>query len=344
MSPSQPSAPEPGQHPSKPLPPALDLPPVDPPSAKFIVQLFLIPLGIVIALVAGLMLVYMFFGRIATGGRDASEYVHVIRSGNENRRWRAAYELASLIHNDSRLSHDPALLGELTDLLEQQLERPDSKKAELPRYLALTLGVFQTLKTESASGRKPDPIATLVKALDPSQAAEVRAAAAISLSRLADQFPTELAESSAPRALIDASKADDPEVRQRAAYALGYFTTPESQDALRLRVRDPDRTVRFNAAAALARKGDLAAKPAVREMLSTRDLEQVIEHESKSEQDRRIEGIQLEALWSLQASLKSQNSQLAQSLRTDIEKLTTSQIAAVRVEAKSLLKSLPNTP
>src|SRR5436309_14192952 len=100
--------------------PALaDLPPVEAPSAGFIVQLFVIP-AIVVAVV---IVVWLLFGKLAGGERDVLEYVRTIRSDNVNRRWRAAYELASLIQNDRKLAKDPVLLGQLTSLLDEELTK-----------------------------------------------------------------------------------------------------------------------------------------------------------------------------------------------------------------------------
>src|SRR5690242_3389626 len=95
------------------LPPVPDLPPVEAPSAGFIVQLFVIPA--VVAFVV--ILVWLLFGKLAGGGRGAMDYVRLIRSspGNWRAANRAAFELASLIQNDPKLAADPRLLGELTE-------------------------------------------------------------------------------------------------------------------------------------------------------------------------------------------------------------------------------------
>src|SRR3954467_4164193 len=104
---SQPTEPlDPHHHPPGPVLGAR--PPVEAPSAGFIVQLFVIP-AVVVAVV---VVVWLLFGKIAGGERDAMEYVRLLRSPSAN--WRAAFELASLIQNDSKLASDPVLLGELT--------------------------------------------------------------------------------------------------------------------------------------------------------------------------------------------------------------------------------------
>src|SRR5438874_1283444 len=157
-------------------PPGLsDLPPVEAPSAGFIVQLFVIP-AVVVAVV---IVVWLLFGKLAGGERDAREYVRLLRSSSAN--WRAAFELASLIQNDARLSGDPVLLGELTDLLAHDLDKEENPT--LTQYLTLTLGAFQTLDARSPAGQPVDPIAVLTRALAASQPSLVRIAAAVSLAK-----------------------------------------------------------------------------------------------------------------------------------------------------------------
>src|SRR3954449_6721555 len=113
---SQPTASSDWRDPTRGPAPA-DLPPVEAPTAGFIVQLFVIP-AIVVAVV---IVVWLLFGKLAGGERDVLEYVRTIRSEYVNRRWRAAYELASLIQNDRKLARDGVLLGQLTTLLDEEL-------------------------------------------------------------------------------------------------------------------------------------------------------------------------------------------------------------------------------
>ena len=53
-----------------------DLPPVEPPSAGFVVQLFVIPAVVVVVVI----IVWLLFGKLAGGERDAMEYVRQLRS------------------------------------------------------------------------------------------------------------------------------------------------------------------------------------------------------------------------------------------------------------------------
>src|SRR5205807_9434111 len=114
--------------------------------------------------------VWLLFGKLAGGERDAREYVRLLRSPAAN--WRAAFELASLIQNDSKLASDPVLMGELTDLPAHDLDSQEHPK--LTQYVALTLGAFQTLEARSPAGRPVDPLAVLARALAASQPSPVR--------------------------------------------------------------------------------------------------------------------------------------------------------------------------
>ena len=58
-----------GLNPDEP-PPLPDLPPVEPPSAGFVVQLFVIPLVVVVVII-----VWLLFGKLAGGDGAAMEYV-----------------------------------------------------------------------------------------------------------------------------------------------------------------------------------------------------------------------------------------------------------------------------
>ena len=328
--------------------PLAELPPVEPPSARFIVQLFVVPFVIVVVLVTFLLLIYTFFGRLATGGRDPGGYVEAIRSGNENRRWRAAYELASLIHNDDRLARDPELLGALTGLLHQELERrelagaPNSDLPRVAQYLALTIGAFQTLEARD-EGRAVDPIATLTDAIAPGRPDAVRAAAATSISRQLARPESRIEPDKVLPALTEAAEADEPTVRAASVYALGYLDDDRAKAKLAEALRDPDRDIRYNAAVALARLDVAKDLSVLREMLSTPDLEAVYESDLRDRPDearRRIEAIQLEALLSLQDAVDSGKTQTTRALRVDLAKLTRSERRPVGVEATNLLGSL----
>lgn len=319
-----------------PLPDLGDLPPVEAPSVGFIVQLFVIPAVIVFAVI----LVWLLFGKLAGGERDAMEYVRLIRGSSNNWRAanRAAFELASLIQNDPKLASDPKLLGELTDLLEHDLDLVENP--EMTQYVALAIGRFQTLDAVSSSGQKIDPIAALDRALDAKYPSGVRIAAAASLAKHAARLNGTLDDPRPVAALAKAGQGGDPDFRQMAAYALGFFGGGDAQKTLRERLGDEDRFVRYNAAVALGRHGDLASRDAFREMLSSADLEKTIPLESATEKNHKIESIELEALLSLQTAAGDGKTELPKSLAPEIEILSRSGLVNVRNKALTLLKSL----
>lgn len=335
--------------------PPTELPPVEPPSARFIIQLFVIPAVIVLVLVvAYLAFVQLPFGRLANGGRDVMDYVRSIKSPNEHRRWRSAQDLANLINNDANLAKDSRLLGELTALLDDELRSPAKSKAQLPQFLALALGTFQTTKADPVDGRPVDPIASLCNALGSDQPTEVRVAAAISLSRLSDRLGELVSADPRPRdALVAALSSSEAEVQQRVSYALGYFPGEKSVEALKTRLIADDKTpfdadqlvaVRYNAAAALARLGSPAAKDTIREMLSPIDLAQTLKRASQSETETAIQAVELEAIWGLGASPRNaQSSLLLESVRSEVEALARTGPKEVQIEAQNLLKKLPTT-
>ena len=316
--------------------PSFELPPVEPPTASFILQLFVIP-AVIVAVV---IVVWLLFGKLAGGERDAGDYVETIRSGNEKRRWRAAYELASLIGNDKRLAQDPKLLGSLTDLLNQELRQ--GADTPLKVYLAVSLGAFQTLEADSPNGQPIDPLAALQQALDAKQPNEARLAAAESLAKQAARLEGRLDNPGAVSALAEASADPEPELRKRATFALGFFGGDGPVEPLRLRLSDENREVRYNAALALGRRGDVAALDTLRDMLSTSDLAKTIDLPNDKEQQNLIETIQLNALRSLEMAIRANQPTLAQLLRNEVADLAAhSRFAGVKHEAEAVLKSLP---
>ncbi len=323
-------------NPDKP-PPLPDLPPVEPPSAGFVVQLFVIPALVVVVVI----IVWLLFGKLAGGERDAMEYVRQLRSTTAN--WRMAFELASLIQNDSKIGGDPILLGELTDLLTHELDR--NEDSTLTQYVALTLGAFRTLDAKTESGQSVDPLVPLARALEPKYDAPIRIAAAASLAKQAGRMNGTLQDPRAVEALGAAAAGEPTELRQLAIYALGFFGGQTATQILRQRlVEDEDRFVRYNAAVALARRGDPSAEKTLREMLTAADLDRVIDLSSTTEKQNKIEAIQLEALEALRSSISKGSTELAKSLSAQLTELKKSGLVSVRSQALQVLQSLQNEP
>ena len=252
--------------------------------------------------------------------------------------WRSAFELASLIQNDAKLASDPSLLGELTDLLSAELKTNDN--AELKVYLIKTIGAFQTLDATLADGRKVDPIEPLTRRSS-------RITSRRSGWKRRPAWPSMPPGSMASSTIRGSSRRWPRPPRRRARASPGRRVRPgllgrrEARQALRERLQsDENRYVRYNAAVALGRQGDMAAKGTLREMLSTADLDRVIEVASATEKQNKIEAIELEALQAVQSSLSTGSTELARSLRPEIEALTRSGLVSVRSQAQAVLQKL----
>src|SRR4051812_47122696 len=79
-----------------------DLPPVQPPSAGFIVQLFLVP-GLIVLVIVG---VWVGVNRLARSEQDWKTLVDELQSSQEHLRWRGAFGLAQLLQADQKLGGD----------------------------------------------------------------------------------------------------------------------------------------------------------------------------------------------------------------------------------------------
>ena len=172
------------------------------------------------AVVVVVIIVWLLFGKLAGGERDAMEYVRQLRSPSAN--WRLAFELASLIQHDAKIGSDPVLLGELSDLLSHDLDQPDADP-KLTQYLALTLGAFRTLEAKTNAGQVVDPLVPLARALATKYPTPIRIAAAASLAKQAARLDGKLDDEQAVKALGEAAANGEPEARQMAVYALGFF-------------------------------------------------------------------------------------------------------------------------
>ena len=316
------------------------MPPVEPPSAGFVVQLFVIPAAVVVVVI----IVWLLFGKLAGGERDAMEYVRQLRSPTAN--WRLAFELASLIQHDAKIGSDPVLLGELTDLLSHDLDQADADP-KLTQYLALDAGGIPDARCQDE--QRPDG-----RSARPARASALRR----SIQHRSGSRPPPAWRSRRPgwmasstieqavKALGEAAATGEPEVRQMAVYALGFFGGNAATEILRERVKqDEDRFVRYNAAVALGRRGDPAASGTLREMLSTADLTKVIDLPSdhrKAEQDRgdRARGDGGTSDLDLERVDCSSPSRSAM----QITELSKSGLVSVRSQAQELLQNLQSTP
>ncbi len=271
-----------------------ELPQVTPPSAGFIVQLFLIPALIVMAVVA----VWALFGKLADSDNDWKQLATELSSSNEHRRWRAALGLAQLLQNEQLypprdqqpLATNPVVVDSLTQLLRESLASTTTTEEDIrhQEFLARTLAALD-------ADEKTLPI--LAEGMKDSHNIEVRKSSLMSIAAIAGRHfdhvtgysaavaadagapsmsarklplanPT-ISDSAVLEQLRRSAQDSDPVVRHLAGYALGNVSGPDSLVQLRVMLTDSNRLAQANAAIGLSRNGSIDGVPTLIQLLTT---------------------------------------------------------------------------
>ena len=331
------------------------LPPVQPPAASFIMQLFLIPLLIVSVIVG----VWMLVSWVANMGTQPTELVNDIEHLN-HASWQKALTLANTLR-DPRFEHlreDPALAARVSTLLDNQLagDQTDRDNLWLQIYLCRVLGEFNI----------DDGMPTLLKAIqrtDPPEVTEVRRSALQALGLLVDRIGSKQALTNAELipVLISASQTsaaapasgDGPAVsdarphriRSTAAFVLGLLESQQAKDQLVTLLDDPNTDVRYNAATGLARQSDSRAAP----MLKPDEASLAVDmDESLAEPEKqkwllwKRDLIVANALRSIEKLANDQTTLESAGLIEGLTEVAAGGLVseAVRIEANKLLKQL----
>ena len=230
-----------------------NLPPVEPPSAGFIIQLFVVP-----ALIVGVVIgVWLLFGSLATHDNDWQKQVNELRVENENRRWRAAFSLSQMLQADLKageegvnLKSNEQLATQLVDVLNDQLTlaSPSEKDQQLRSFLISALGWLDVDKVT---------LPVLIESLEPTKDSKTRQNALTAIISIAgrDFESGQLLENEqVTSAIMAASQDEDAAIRQRAAFTLGLIEDDGVHQRLNVLLEDSDEYVRVNAAIALTRK------------------------------------------------------------------------------------------
>ncbi len=238
-----------------------------------VLQFFIFPMAIVAVCVT----VFVVFGLIAAEGKSAHDYLSEVRTGGQNRRWQAAFELSKVLQGgkDPALK-DPRCVAEAVALFrESQQDDP-----RVRRYLALALGRLGDGAAVPALRE-----ATQGEAVD----SETVIYALWSLGALGD--------SSAIPDLVRLAGDEDRGIRKAAVHALGAFPRPEALAVLQAALHDGADDVRWNAALALGRRADPQATPVLLQMLDRRLLQEVAVSDAPAETigDEQAEEILIEA-------------------------------------------------
>ncbi|HTU26726.1 MAG TPA: HEAT repeat domain-containing protein [Pirellulales bacterium] len=326
-------------HSSEPPVPGDMYPPVEPPSAGFILQLFVVP-GIIVAII---IMVWLLFNWVARTGNDPQEYVRALQRDNAGS-WQAAVNLANALANSgpqgAELRKQASLARDLADLLDKEIESGSANEQSLMMqfFLCKALGEFET----------SEGLSTLVKAAArrDEKEGEVRLAALQAIAVLAENLSRaqpgqSLAKPDVVEVLLDASHDADARVRGTAAYSMGVVGGDKLVARLAEMLADGNPDVRYNAAMWLAADGDERAADTLAEMLDPEESTGVeLEKEEKLRPYKRalIVGNALRAAQKLHA--KNPAADLS-AVRGQLERLLASNPDKVeRVAAAELLEEL----
>jgi HEAT repeat protein len=247
------------------------LPPVQPPSAGFIIQLFVVPALIVLVIVT-VWLGFNWLVRRTSMGPE--QLIQGLEQGPSIARWQRASDLAFMLPNKryAQVRRNPAAAAQVAQILARELDRAESPggmeehEIQFRYYLTQTLGQFDV----------PDGVDVLLQAArtkrDPSEWL-VRYSAIQSLARRIELNLVQ--KSDRPEmeaALLQLAEDEDPSVRSATAYALGKLGTPAAVERLEVMADDPDADTRYNAAVALAHHANDKAAETLAEMLDPQQL------------------------------------------------------------------------
>jgi HEAT repeat protein len=327
-----------------------DLPPVEPPSAGFIMQLFLVPGLIVAAVIA----VWALFGKLSSSEQDWRQLVAEVRSNNEHRRWRGATGLAQMLRSDvelkesgNQLATNPQIAKELATLLVELLNESaqDEELTSQQSFLSRTLGWLDSLD---------DSLPALIQATDERYETIVRSDALRSIALIAGRASDNGKPLDRPEVtdrLLEVSQDSDPLIRQVCAFTLGLIPGKSVDQRLRVLAEDRDPNTRINAAMAMSRRGMSEAFDALLGLLKSAndpvnpasmeggtEVEKKIRARSQENMNQVVLGNALTALRDLSATITAEQRQQAIALCEQLSEEASN--TRIQIEAGVTLRAL----
>ncbi len=345
------------------------LPPVEAPTAGFILQLFFIPMIIV----AIIVMVWMMFSWLAHMGSNPRDLVKKLEAGDDAA-WQRAGTLADMLRTREHLKYDVELAAALSGILDREIAKGGTEKnanqnqIHLRIYLCRALGEFQvpSVLPSLLNAARTERDASNIEPPDPRQPPtltelHVRRTALEALAIAISNWGAEdyRDNSGLLEVLIDASKgrgassADETlrrELRSTAAYTLGVLGGETALDRLAVMVGVPDdrrypgdsyANARFNAATGLARHGDLRAVPELVYMLDPDNDEIVETEEYESSKSFKRSLVITSGIQAIEMLIENNNEADLQPLEEALKKLAESDSPiSVRTRAKETLHRL----
>jgi len=312
------------------------LPPVEPPNAAFLVQLFLVP-GVIVAII---VCVWLAFHWLAHLGSDPQAYVRTLRRDNEGR-WQAALNLANDLRGPGGgvLKSDEPLATELGRILtdESASGRSGEQSQTLKLYLCRALGEFSI---PAAAGPPVDRAQNLADPQTSRAAVEAIAVLATNLVAAGRSFGN---PADVTTAVVAASRSDDVPLRSAAAFTLGVLGGDEALERLGQLSGDDADDVRSNAALALARLGRVESYEALGDMLALPDVAPpAVASADAVAQSRRYKRalVVINALRGVAMLVDATNEPPPRQVLERVEQLTQDPLGDVRTSAAALLKKV----
>lgn len=322
-----------------------ELPVVEPPSAGFIMQLFLVPALIVMALVGG----WLLMGKLFSVQQDWRELVTELRTQNEHRRWRAALGLAQVLKADrdqgdqgQQLAKNPEIAKALVEALDQELKSERRSKEDISHqvFLVSALGLLDRVEIS---------VPALQTALAGDFHEDVRSAALIAIAVVGNRAMEEAQKGDARLQeeilelpdlsddVIELTEELSPLLREKATFALGFLPEPTATQRLEVLTNDRSYEIRVDAAIALCRHGSTAGFNVYREILT-----------SKERPDTAVGGMELVAMKNVLKAVgdlaskwrADERDELAEHLRVIVKSHNESRIRADAGQALRALEAI----
>jgi hypothetical protein len=265
---------------NKKISPADTLPDVKPPSAGFIIQLFVIP-GVIVLVIVLIWLMFTWLAHM--GGSDPRTSLDAMRQNRPNS-WQQAWNLVETLQRNEEYKTDAELAKEIADFLSElrREELPlaassqaasnepprqrDGRSEEIKRQIFLCKALGEFLVAD-------DSLPVLIEVASRHRSddeLEVRLAALESIALLAHNLhdTKPLDDPALLPMLLAASRDRDHQVAIRAVMALSALGTEPAVERLTEIVNEGHHVdVHYNAATGLARYGNVACVEMLLEML-----------------------------------------------------------------------------
>lgn len=251
-----------------------DLPPVEPPSAGFIVQLFVVP-ALIVGVVCG---IYFLFARAAATEHDWRQLVADVRSENPHVRWRAALGLAQALEADRQrrlnqgdmptavsapLAENGDIATALSDLYGKliSVSSPNQEQTAQIEFLSKALGLVDVDEVS---------LPILRKGIEAGRPAEIRKHSMTGLITIVGrrfEAGAPLTDSDLESEILQMSREPEALVRHQSTFLLGLMPSDPTLARLHELLNDGDQLTQVNAAVALARNESLDGLPVFLDVL-----------------------------------------------------------------------------